>query len=83
MSFLISWMWIKAFISGMTNKALGHELGCCKPRTTRELLDLVTSHTSGEEAVCAIFYKYKGKAQAKPMDESKDCSQQIKGKKNR
>jgi hypothetical protein len=35
---------------------------------TRELLDLTTSHASGEEAVYAIFCKYKGKAQAKPMD---------------
>ena len=46
---------IRAFISGTTNEALVHELGRCKPRTMRELLDLATSHASGEEAVYAIF----------------------------
>ena len=53
---------IRAFISGMTNEALVHELGHNKPRMTRELLDLTTSHASGEEAIRANFYKYKGKA---------------------
>jgi len=42
---------------------------------TWELLNLARSHTSGEEAVHAIFYKYKGKAQAEPTDEAKDRSQ--------
>jgi hypothetical protein len=46
---------IGAFISGMTNEALICELRHCKPRTTRELLDLATSHAFGEEAVRAIF----------------------------
>jgi hypothetical protein len=46
---------IRAFISSMTNEALVHELGRCKPWTTWELLDLATSHASGEEAVRAIF----------------------------
>ena len=63
---------IKAFISSTTNEALAHELRHSKPRMTRELLDLATSHASGEEAVWAIFYKYKGKAQAKPMDKARD-----------
>jgi hypothetical protein len=54
---------IGAFISGMTNEALIHELRRCKSRT---------SHASGEEAVHAIFYKHKGKAQAKPIDNAKD-----------
>jgi len=44
------------------------------------LLDLATSHTSDEEAVHAIFYKYKGKAQAEPTDEAKERNQQVKGK---
>jgi predicted acetyltransferase len=60
---------IKVFISDMTNEALVHELGHCKPQTTWELLDLATSHTSGEEVIHAIFCKHKGKAQAKPIDE--------------
>jgi inhibitor of KinA sporulation pathway (predicted exonuclease) len=37
---------IGAFISSTTNEALVHELGRNKPRTTRELLDLATSHAS-------------------------------------
>ena len=73
---------IRAFISGMTNEALVHELGRCKLRMTWELLDLVTRHASSEEAVCAIFYKYKGKAQAEPMDEAKDRNRWVKGKKD-
>jgi hypothetical protein len=73
---------IGAFISGMTNVALIHELKHCKPWTTRELLDLMTSHASGKEAICATFYKYKDKAQAKPADEAKDCSRWVKGKKD-
>ena len=66
---------IGAFISSMTNEALVHELGRYKLWTTRELLDLATSHPSGKEAVCAIFYKYKGKAQAEPVDEAKSAPQ--------
>jgi hypothetical protein len=57
---------IEAFISDTTNEALVHELRHSKPQMPRELLNLTTSHASGEEAVRAIFCKYKGKAQAKP-----------------
>ena len=39
-----------------------HKLGCKGPRTTKELLDIATSHASGEEAVGAIFDRLKGKA---------------------
>ena len=63
---------IIAFISGTTNEALIHELGRCKPWTTRELLYLATSHASSKEAARAIFWKHKGKAQAEPADEAKD-----------
>lgn len=35
----------------MTYKSLVHKLGCQKPRTTRELLDIATNHTFGEEAL--------------------------------
>jgi hypothetical protein len=37
-------------------------LGCKRPRTTKELLDIATSHASGEEAVGAIFDRARGKA---------------------
>ena len=73
---------IGAFSPSMTNEALVHELGCCKPWTTWELLNLTTSHASGKEAARAIFYKYKGKAQAEPMDKAKDHNQQGKCKKD-
>ena len=39
-----------------------HKLGCKGPRTTKELLDITTSHASGEEVVRAIFDHLKGKA---------------------
>jgi hypothetical protein len=73
---------IRTFIFGTTNEALIHELGHCKPWMTRELLNLMTSNTFGEEAVRAIFCKYKGKAQAKPADEATDHSRWVKGKKD-
>jgi hypothetical protein len=73
---------IEVFIFSMTNEALIHELECSKPRTTRELLNLATSHASGEETVQAIFYKYKGKAQAEPMDMAKEYNRWGKGKKD-
>ena len=38
-----------------TCESLVHKLGCRGPRTTKELLDIATSHASGEEAVGAIF----------------------------
>ena len=39
-----------------------HKLGRKGPLTTKELLDIMTSHASGEEAVGAIFDRSKGKA---------------------
>jgi hypothetical protein len=73
---------IGAFISGMTNEALIHELRRCKPRMMRELLDLATNHASRDEAVHAILCKHKGKAQAESTDEAKDRNRRIKGKKD-
>jgi hypothetical protein len=32
------------------------------PQTTKELLDIATSHASGEEAIGAIFDRSRGKA---------------------
>ena len=45
-------------------------MGCKGPRTTKELLDIATSHASGEEAVGAIFVHLQGKAkQDEDVDE--------------
>jgi hypothetical protein len=38
-----------------------HELDCDQPKTMKELLDIATRHTSGEEVVAAIFIQDNGK----------------------
>ena len=53
---------IGAFLSGTIYESPVHKLGCKGPQTTKELLDITTSHASGEEAVGAIFDRPKGKA---------------------
>ena len=53
---------IGAFLSGTTCESLVHKLGRKGPWTTEELLDIATSHASGEEAVRAIFDHPDGKA---------------------
>ena len=53
---------IGAFLSGTTCESLVHKLGRKGPRTTKELLDIATSHASGEEVVGAIFDCSDGKA---------------------
>ena len=53
---------IGAFLSGTTCESLVHKLGSRGPWTTKELLDIVTSHASGEEAVGAVFDRTDGKA---------------------
>ena len=45
-----------------TYESLVHKLGHKGLRTTKELLDIATSHASGEEAVGAIFDSPKGEA---------------------
>ena len=60
---------IGAFLSGTTRESLIHKLGRRGPRTTKELLDITTSHGSGEEAVGAIFDRTDGKAR---RDEAAD-----------
>ena len=62
---------ISAFLSGTTCESLIHKLGCLKPQTTRDLLDVATNHTSGEEAVRAVFNggRDKGKAKREDQDE--------------
>ena len=49
-------------MSRTTCKSLVHKLGRKGLQTTKELLDIVTCHASGEEAVRAIFDRLKGKA---------------------
>ena len=46
---------IGAFLSWMHCKTLVHKLGCQKPRTTHELLEIATNHASGEETVGTVF----------------------------
>ena len=53
---------IGAFLLGTTCESLVHKLGHKGPRTTKELLDIATSHASGEEAIGAIFDRLNGKA---------------------
>ena len=52
---------IRALLSRTTCESLVHKLRRKNRRTTKEFLDLATSHTSGEEAVRAIFDRNKGK----------------------
>jgi hypothetical protein len=46
---------IGAFLSRTTCESLVHKLERKCPQTTKELLDITTSHASSEEAVRAIF----------------------------
>ena len=50
-----------AFLSWTSYESLVHKLGCKGPRTTKELLDIMASHASGEEAVGTNFDRPKGK----------------------
>jgi len=56
---------INAFLSKTTYESLIHKLGCLKPRTTRDLLDIATNHISVEEAVRAVFNGGREKGKAK------------------
>ena len=53
---------IGAFLSGTTCESLVHKLGHKGPQTTKELIDIATSHASGEEVVRVIFDRLKVKA---------------------
>jgi hypothetical protein len=46
---------IRAFLSGTTCESLVHKLGRNHPWTTKELLDIATSHALGEEVIGVIF----------------------------
>ena len=73
---------ISAFLSGTTYESLIYKLGCLKPRTTCDLLDVATNHASGEEAVGAVFNGGRDKGKAKRMDQDEGPSAQ-RGKKNK
>ena len=46
---------INTFLFGTTCEFLIHKLGCLKPQTTHDLLDIAMNHASGEEVVRAVF----------------------------
>ena len=73
---------ISAFLYGTTCESLIHKLGCIKPRTTRDLLDIATNHASDEEAVGAVFSGGRDKGKAK-HEEQGECPSTQKGKKNK
>ena len=59
---------ISAFLSETTYKSLIHKLGCLKPRTTRDLLDIATNHAFGEEVVGVVFNEGQDNGKAKHED---------------
>jgi hypothetical protein len=73
---------IGAFLSGTTYESLVHKLGCKGPRTTKELLDIATSHASCMEAFEAIFDHPNGKAK-RDEDIGEGVSNRSNKKKNK
>jgi hypothetical protein len=61
---------------------LDHKLGHKCPRTTKELLNITTSHASGEEAVKAIFDYPRGKAK-RDKDAGEGASNRSKKNRNK
>jgi hypothetical protein len=59
---------ISVFQNGTTCTSLIHRLGHCMPRLTRELLDIVSNHTDGEEAVTATLNTPQGKGKLKDQN---------------
>jgi hypothetical protein len=70
------------FLSRTTCEFLVHKLGRKGQRTTKELLDIATSHASGEEAVGAILDHPRGKAKL-DKDIGKGTSNRSNKKKNK
>ncbi|XP_066392689.1 uncharacterized protein [Miscanthus floridulus] len=68
--------------SWTTCESLVDKLGHKGPRTTKELLDIATSHASGKEAVGAIFNHSKGKAK-RDNDAGESASNRPHKKKNK
>jgi hypothetical protein len=56
---------IRAFLLGTTYESLIHKLGQKSSQTIKELLNIATSHASGEKAVGAIFDRSHSKASGK------------------
>jgi hypothetical protein len=73
---------IRAFMSETTCESLVHKLGCKGPWTTKELLDMATNHSLGEEAVGAIFDHPRGKAK-QDKNASEGTSNHSNKKKNK
>jgi hypothetical protein len=69
-------------LSGTTCESLVHKLGHKRPWTTKELLDIATSHALGEEVVGAIFDYARGKAKL-DEDTGKGTSNRSKKSKQR
>ena len=69
----------------MTYESLIHKLGCLKPGTTRDLLNVATKHASSKEAVGAVFNGGwdKGKAKREDQDEGPSTQRGKKNKKDR
>jgi hypothetical protein len=67
---------IGALLSGTTCESLGHK----HPWTTKEFLEITTSHASGEEAIGAIFDRARAKAK-RDEDADKGASNCSKKKK--
>ena len=66
-------------MSRTTCESLIHKLGCKGSQTTKELLDIATSHASGEEAIGVIFNRFKGKA--KWDEDAGECTSNCPSKK--
>jgi hypothetical protein len=73
---------IGAFLSETTCESLVHKLGCKGPWTTKELLDILKSHASSEEAVGAIFDRSRGKTK-REEDAGEGVSNRSNKKKNK
>ena len=73
---------IGAFLSRTTREFLVHKLGRKGPRTTKEFLDIATSHASSEEVVGAIFDHPKGKTK-RDEDAGEGASNHPNKKKNK
>jgi hypothetical protein len=73
---------IGAFLFQTTYESLVHKLGCKGLLTTKELLDIATSHALGEEAVGAIFDHSWGKTMLEE-DVDEGTSSRLNKKKNK
>jgi hypothetical protein len=71
---------ISAFQNGTTCTSFIRRLGCRMPRTTRELLDIASNHTDGEEAVAATLNTPQGKGK-QVVDHGEGTSSRFRKKK--